>query len=43
MADQWRPSTGLELVISNPKLKLMDQVREVLRNRILDVVCCKPG
>jgi hypothetical protein len=25
------PATGWELVIPNPKLKLMDQVREVLR------------
>jgi hypothetical protein len=31
MARQSGPAKGWELVIPNPKLKLMDQVREVLR------------
>jgi hypothetical protein len=29
-------SKGCELVVPNPKLKLMDQVREVLRRHVVD-------
>jgi hypothetical protein len=31
-----RPAKGRELVIPNPKLKLMDQVRQVLRLAVVE-------
>jgi hypothetical protein len=36
MAPRSGPAIGWELVVPNPKLKLMDQVREVLRLQVVE-------
>jgi len=38
-----RPAKGWELVIPNPKLKLLDQVREVMRVKFTRMCCGRAG